>query len=114
MLADDASSQPPAHAQARWQESSAGMAVLGDSIPVDRDLSRPGNDDKADWFRLADGSYQPAVFVPYCRTCTFSRVTSPLVIMPSSSGRKASIFSSLSTISITSGRSSERRRIFVV
>src|SRR5689334_4615884 len=28
--------RPPARAVARWQESSAGMAVLGDSIPVGR------------------------------------------------------------------------------
>src|SRR5271169_978850 len=39
--------------------------------------------------------------LPYCRTCTFSMVTSPLVIMPSRTGRKASIFCCESTISTT-------------
>ena len=51
---------------------------------------------------------------PYCRTCTFSIVTSPLDIMPSRTGRKASIFSCVSTISTTIGRSCDNRRIFVV
>src|SRR3546814_18183438 len=51
---------------------------------------------------------------PYCRTLTFSSVTRPLVIRPSKSGMNALIFSSLSTISMTRGRSSDSRRIFVV
>lgn len=51
---------------------------------------------------------------PYWSTFTFSRVTSPLPIMPSSASRKALIFSSASMISITIGKSSDRRRIFAV
>src|SRR5262249_60539168 len=54
----------------------------------------------------------PRGLPPYCSTCTFSSVTRPLPIMPSRTGRNALIFSSLSTISMTTGRSSERRRVF--
>jgi hypothetical protein len=43
-----------------------------------------------------------------------SSVTSPPPIIGSSTGRKALIFSSLSTISMTSGRSADRRRILLV
>src|SRR4051812_50200158 len=53
-------------------------------------------------------------WVPYCSTCTFSSVTKPLLIISSRTGRKALICSSLSTISITSGRPLERRRDFDV
>src|SRR6202040_1706137 len=42
---------------------------------------------------------------PYCRTWTFSMVTSPLDIIPSSTGRNESIFSLESTISTITGRS---------
>ena len=52
--------------------------------------------------------------LPYWRTFTFSSVTRPLTIMVSSSTRNALIFSSASTMSITMGRSADRRRIFVV
>ncbi len=41
-------------------------------------------------------------------------VTNPLVIMPSSTGKNESIFSGESTISTTTGKSCERRKIFVV
>src|SRR5262245_61308712 len=59
--------------------------------------------------------YSPAELgLPYCSTCTFSRVTSPLGIIPSSTGRKASILSLASTISITTGRFSDMSRSLVV
>ena len=51
---------------------------------------------------------------PYWRTSARSMVMRPLDIMPSSTGRKASIFSFESTISTTTGRSCDKRRILVV
>ena len=56
--------------------------------------------------RAAPGLANPR---PYCRTVTFSVVTRPLPSMSSVASRKAWIFSSESTISMTTGRSSERR-----
>src|SRR5208282_2587087 len=49
---------------------------------------------------------------PYCSTCTFSTVISPEPIILSSTGRNASTFAWLSTISMTIGRSSDSRKIF--
>src|SRR5579883_2422361 len=60
------------------------------------------------------GGDQLGLCLPYCSTCTFSIVTRPLPIMPSSTERKPLILSSSSTSSMTSGRSSERRRILEV
>ena len=41
--------------QTRWQESSAGTAVSGDSIPIDGNLSPVANDGKTGWFRSGAG-----------------------------------------------------------
>ena len=51
---------------------------------------------------------------PYCRTWTFSSVTSPLGIMASRTGKNALMLSSVSTISITNGKFSDTSRIFVL
>jgi hypothetical protein len=54
--------KPPARALTRWQESSAGMAVLGDSIPVLQfDLSGVAGDNKPS--RVSSG--QAGFFEPY-------------------------------------------------
>src|SRR5207248_1268149 len=58
-----------------------------------------------------DGS---AFFARYLMTCTSSSVTSPSFTIVSRCGSSRLIFSSVSTISITMGRSIERRRIFAV
>jgi hypothetical protein len=57
----------PARAPARWQESSAGMAVLGDSIPVlgKRDLSAVANDNKPRKVPSRSLCRQAGFFVPY-------------------------------------------------
>src|SRR6516162_5187515 len=78
-------------------------------------LQRKGASWRADAPCRRAAFYDPAgCDLPYCSTCTFSSVTRPLEIMPSSTGRKASIFSCESTISMTIGRSCERRKILVV
>src|SRR6516164_9385719 len=73
---------------------------------------------EADYPGSALSGFAPAwprlELVPYGSTLTVSSVTRPLPIMPSRTGRNASIFSSLSTISMTIGRSSESRRILAV
>ena len=43
----------------RWQESSAGTAVSGDSIPINGNFSLVPNNDKAGWFR-AGAEIKPA------------------------------------------------------
>jgi hypothetical protein len=54
--------KPPARAWARWQESSAEMAVLGDSIPVLQfDLNGVAGDNKPS--RVWSG--QAGFFEPY-------------------------------------------------
>lgn len=62
----------------------------------------------------SSGTVQLLAGGPYCKTLTFSSVTRPLVIRPSKVGKKALIFSSLSTISMIRGRSSDSRKIFAV
>src|SRR5690348_7292206 len=106
---------PPARRRRVSRSHQPEWRFWGTPSPTGGDLNPFANNDKAESSsRSPHLGDQPVPFAPYCRTCTFSSVTRPLVIISSSRGKKPLILSSLSTISITRGRSSERRNILVV
>jgi hypothetical protein len=63
---------------------------------------------------IAGMPYFSVLGLPYRRILTASNVTRPPAIMPPSTGRKASILSGRSMISITSGRSCDKRKTLAV
>src|SRR5437588_302928 len=90
-----------------------GVGGLGDG-EVDEIAGRragsPGHGDRNDHQGASPAGWRPAYFT----TSISSRTTSPSSMRSSSAGTKALIFSSLSTITITIGRSSERLRMRAV